>query len=181
MASNRLTVELAIHVATRCVMPLCLALGSLAFGQVAYPEREVRVHDLPALTARSTRSPDVLATSLEMVFNDKEICCGKDSALEDSVEAADAKSLKDIAGKMQGRHSAKRWTPDHGDGGISDAGSGECRPLDLYAHGEARGADDVEFTLVRGGRSELRGERRQLQRCDRVCGPQVLTAGCALF
>ena len=104
MASNRLTVELAIHVATRCVMPLCLALGSLAFGQVAYPEREVRVHDLPALTARSTRSPDVLATSLEMVFNDKEICCGKDSALEDSVEAADAKSLKDIAGKMQGRH-----------------------------------------------------------------------------
>jgi hypothetical protein len=39
-----------------------------------------------------------------MVFKDKEVCCGKDSALEDSVEGADSKSLKDIAGKLQGRH-----------------------------------------------------------------------------
>ena len=46
----------------------------------------------------------MLATSLEIVFNEKEVCCGKDSALEDSVAAADPKSLKDIAGKLQGRH-----------------------------------------------------------------------------
>jgi hypothetical protein len=41
---------------------------------------------------------------LEIVFDDKQICCGKDSALEDSVQSSDPKSLKDIAGKLQGRH-----------------------------------------------------------------------------
>ncbi|MGA2761695.1 MAG: hypothetical protein ABSF08_15415, partial [Candidatus Cybelea sp.] len=59
---------------------------------------------MPALTARSKHASDVLATSLEIVFRDKEICCGKNSALADSVEAADPKSLKDIAGRLQGRH-----------------------------------------------------------------------------
>jgi hypothetical protein len=84
----------------------CLAAGCIANGQVAYhnPEQELRIHDLSSLTVRSTHSHDVLATSLEIVFNDKDICCGKDSALEDSVEAADPKSLKDIAGKLQGMH-----------------------------------------------------------------------------
>ena len=73
-------------------------------GQMSYPEQEVRVQGLPAVTARSSRSSDVLAASLEMVFDDKEICCGKNSALEDSVQSPDPKSLKDIAGKLQGRH-----------------------------------------------------------------------------
>jgi len=41
---------------------------------------------------------------LEIVFNDKEVCCGKNSALEDSVQSSDPKSLKDIASKLQGRH-----------------------------------------------------------------------------
>jgi hypothetical protein len=39
---------------------------------------------------------DVLAEALGIVFNDKEVCCGKNSALEDSVQTADAKSLKDM-------------------------------------------------------------------------------------
>jgi hypothetical protein len=87
------------------VLAWCLALCCLAYGQqVAYPEQEVRVNDLPALTARSPHSADVLATSLEILFNDKEVCCGKNSALEDSIESADPKSLKDIASKLQGRH-----------------------------------------------------------------------------
>ncbi|MFZ0277514.1 MAG: hypothetical protein WA254_12135 [Candidatus Sulfotelmatobacter sp.] len=72
--------------------------------QVAYPEQEIRVNDLPSLTARSPHAADVLATSLEILFNDKEVCCGKNSALEDSIETADPKSLKDISAKLQGRH-----------------------------------------------------------------------------
>jgi hypothetical protein len=80
------------------------SLTTLAHGQVAYPEEEARVRDLPALTARTAHASDVLTTSLEMLFNDREVCCGKDSALEDSVESADPKSLKDIASKLQGRH-----------------------------------------------------------------------------
>jgi hypothetical protein len=88
----------------RCIVTACLAACCLANAQVAYPEQELRVNDLPSLTARSTHSSDVLATSVEIVFNDKNICCGKNSALEDGVASADPKSLKDIAGKLQGRH-----------------------------------------------------------------------------
>jgi hypothetical protein len=86
------------------VMASCLALSYFAPAQVAYPEQEIRVRDLPSLTARSTHAPDALATSLEIIFNKKEVCCGKDSALEDSVQSSDPKSLKDIANKLQGRH-----------------------------------------------------------------------------
>ena len=46
----------------------------------------------------------MLVASLEIVFHDKEVCCGKDSALEDSVQSSNPKSLKDIANKLQGRH-----------------------------------------------------------------------------
>jgi hypothetical protein len=81
-----------------------LALSRFASGQVAYPEQEVRIHDLPSLTARSTRRLDTLVASLEIIFNNKEICCGKDSALEDSVQSSDPRSLKEIASKLQGRH-----------------------------------------------------------------------------
>jgi hypothetical protein len=81
-----------------------LALSCLASGQVAYPEQEIRIHDLPSLTAGSTHRLDALVTSLEIIFNNKEICCGKNSALEDSVQSSDPKSLKDIGSKLQGRH-----------------------------------------------------------------------------
>ncbi|MGA2375087.1 MAG: hypothetical protein ABSF72_06175 [Candidatus Sulfotelmatobacter sp.] len=104
MASYR-RMRSAFCLLAESVPALCLALCCLAYGQqVAYPEQEIRVNDLPALTARSPHAADVLATSLEILFNDKAVCCGKNSALEDSIESADPKSLKDIANKLQGRH-----------------------------------------------------------------------------
>jgi hypothetical protein len=87
-----------------CLVALCLSFCYFAPAQVAYPEQEIRVSDLPALTAQSRHASDVLATSLQIIFNDKEICCGKNSALEDSVQSANPKSLRDIAAKLQGRH-----------------------------------------------------------------------------
>jgi len=81
----------------------CL-VSDYASGQVQYPEQEIRVHDLPRPTARSPQSSDVLRASLEIVFHNKEICCGKDSALDDALQYADPQSLKDIADKLQGRH-----------------------------------------------------------------------------
>lgn len=104
MASYMPRVGSAFLFPARCILASCLAVCCFAYGQFAYPEKEVRVHDLPSQTARSTHSSDVLAASLEMVFNDKEVCCGKNSALEGSVQSSDPKSLKDIAGKLQGRH-----------------------------------------------------------------------------
>jgi hypothetical protein len=82
----------------------CLAACACAQGQVLYQDQEIEVRELPSLMARSPHSADVLLTSLDTIFHDREICCGKDSALEDSAGAADPKSLKDVASKLQGRH-----------------------------------------------------------------------------
>jgi hypothetical protein len=83
---------------------LCLAVSCFVHGQIYYPNTEVRVSDLPSLTAKSKDASDVLAASLEIIFRDKELCCGKDSALEDDVQRADPKSLKDVRARLQGRH-----------------------------------------------------------------------------
>jgi hypothetical protein len=81
----------------------CLAASS-AYAQQMYTDLEVHVSGLPELMAKSHDPSDVLPTSLDTILHDRIICCGKDSALEDSVERADPLSLKNIASKLQGRH-----------------------------------------------------------------------------
>jgi len=84
------------------------AIGSFfatcCVAQVYYLDHEVRISDLPSLTAKSRNASDVVAASVEIIFRDKKVCCGRDSALEDNVQAADPKSLQDVARKLQGRH-----------------------------------------------------------------------------
>lgn len=99
----------AFRISARCdapsfVVALCLALGRFAYGQSYYSNHEVRVDGLPSLMARTHDPSDVLLTSLDTIFHDREICCGKDSALEDRALRADPKSLKDTATRLQGRH-----------------------------------------------------------------------------
>lgn len=81
----------------------CLILCSPSYGQY-YPDQSLGVHNLPSLTSRTHDPTDVLLTSLDTILHDRELCCGKDSALVDSAQAADPKSLKEIAGKLDGRH-----------------------------------------------------------------------------
>jgi hypothetical protein len=81
-----------------------IVLDNLAHAQFSYQEQEAEVHNLPSLTARSHDSSDVLITSLDTIFHDKEVCCGRDSALEDAAQKPDPKSLRDIAAKLEGRH-----------------------------------------------------------------------------
>ena len=45
----------------------------------------------------------VLATALETILPDRDVCCGKDSGLEDAVLSAPS-SLKELSAKLQGRH-----------------------------------------------------------------------------
>jgi hypothetical protein len=81
-------------------------LASCCFsnGQVLNQDQQVEVHNLPSLMAKSKDPTEVLLTSLDTVIHDREICCGRDSALADSVEAADPDSLKDVASKLDGKH-----------------------------------------------------------------------------
>jgi hypothetical protein len=71
---------------------------------VFHPNQELRVNPLRSLTARSHDPVDVLLTSLDTVFNDRTICCGRESALEDRADSAHELSLKEIAAAVQGRH-----------------------------------------------------------------------------
>jgi len=61
-----------------------------------HPNQEVRVANLPSLTAPSTNSSAVLVTALEIALHDKAVCCGKVSALEDAV-LAEPQSLKEVS------------------------------------------------------------------------------------
>ncbi len=82
----------------------CLTSSELSHGQVLYQDQEIQVHNLPSLKARSHDPSDVLLTSLDTILHNRDFCCGKDSALEDSLAAADPKSLKDVASRVQGQH-----------------------------------------------------------------------------
>ncbi len=87
-----------------CIVGSFLAVSCLAHGQVYNPDQEVQVSGLRVLMAQSHERSDVLLTSLDTVLHDRSLCCGKDSALEDSAERANPLSLKDVASKLQGRH-----------------------------------------------------------------------------
>jgi hypothetical protein len=89
------------------VVAACLAHGQ---GDVPgdtivwfHPNQEVRIRDLPTLTASSDKASVVLAVALETILHDNAVCCGKDSALEDEV-LSDFPSLKDLGAKVEGRH-----------------------------------------------------------------------------
>lgn len=82
----------------------CLVGCVFAMGQAIGIDQEIEVHGLPSLTPKSKEPSAVLLASLDTILHDGEICCGKDSALGDSAEAADPASLKDVAGKLDGRH-----------------------------------------------------------------------------
>ena len=88
----------------KCVVVFCFAVCCFAYGQDYYSSKEVRISDPPSLTAKSRDPSDVLTASVEIIFRDQEVCCGRNSALEDSVQQADPKSLKDVGVKLQGRH-----------------------------------------------------------------------------
>jgi hypothetical protein len=70
---------------------------------VFHPNQEVRVNNLPSLTSPSVNASAVLATAVETILRDKDVCCGKDSALEDAVLSRPP-SLKELGTKLQGRH-----------------------------------------------------------------------------
>ncbi len=81
-----------------------LTIPVLLHAQIPYKDQEIQIRNLPVLVANTSDSSDVLLTSLDTVFHDRSICCGKESALGDRAQAADPESLKDVAAKLEGRH-----------------------------------------------------------------------------
>jgi len=82
----------------------CLAGGQESPPTVYLPNQDVHIDDLPTLKAQPPDRAGVLQASVETILHDKDLCCGKDSALGDAVSAADPRSLKEVAVKLNGRH-----------------------------------------------------------------------------
>ena len=80
-----------------------LAFAQDEYTYVFHPNQEVRVANLPALTAASTDPSAVLAAALETIIRDQAVCCGKNSALEDTVQVP-SPSLQELSAKLQGKH-----------------------------------------------------------------------------
>jgi len=74
-----------------------------AYSQTYYLEHEIQVPNLPFVVSHPDDPSDVLLAMLQTEFHDQTVCCGRDSALEDSAQAAAARSLKEIATKLDGR------------------------------------------------------------------------------
>lgn len=89
------------------VLASCAAFGQDIAPTTHLPNQEIRISNLSLNPATSKSYSAVLAADLEAVFHDKDVCCGKNSTLEDVVGYAalrDHTPLKELAGKLQGRH-----------------------------------------------------------------------------
>jgi hypothetical protein len=71
---------------------------------VFHPNQEVQVRGLRVRVASSPDATGVLAAAVETILNDPELCCSKESALQDAVRSANPASLKDVGAKLDGRH-----------------------------------------------------------------------------
>ena len=95
---------------TKLCLSLLCTVSLLALAQDVPPppnrvflrDQVVAVKDLPVLKAPSEDASAVLATALETVLHDKDVCCGKYSSLGDAVLSA--ASLKELSPKLEGRH-----------------------------------------------------------------------------
>jgi len=97
------------YVSAFLILVSCLAVPGLAQDQAQdtcylfSPNAEARVTNLPSLTSPSKDTSAVIATAVEIVLRDQTLCCGKDSALGDTV-LSEPRSLKELSTKLQGRH-----------------------------------------------------------------------------
>jgi hypothetical protein len=92
----------------------CLGTEGQVYGQDRtewfHPNQQVRVANLPSLVAPSGDPSAVLVTALATALHDPAVCCGKDSALEDTA-FSEPRSLKELGAKSQGRHRLSDGLP----------------------------------------------------------------------
>jgi hypothetical protein len=92
-------------------------------------KQEIRLSDMPSLTAASEDPSAVLATALKTIVQCKNLCCPKDSAIEDVVLTG-PRTLKDLSTALQGGNF---WS-DH--------------PQAIHTQYAAQGAVDPGFILT---------------------------------
>jgi hypothetical protein len=134
------------------VTAMAIITAPLTFGQVdspsvrIIPNQEVHIANLQLHSAKSSDAQAVLVGSVETIFADAKVCCGKNSALGDAVLSADPASLQDVGGKLDGRHllddgravdvTVQYFLPDSASPGQIIAALTESQPLLMQWNGD---------------------------------------------
>jgi len=69
-----------------------------------HPNQEARVESLPPALAASKSESAVLAASVAIAIMEPDVCCGRNSVLEDQVASATGLSLRQVGEKLRGKH-----------------------------------------------------------------------------
>jgi len=96
--------------ASTLLLILIMSCGVNANGQddsnncAFHPNEEARVESLPPALAASKNESAVLAASLAIAIMEPDVCCGRNSVLEDQVASATGLSLRQVGEKLRGKH-----------------------------------------------------------------------------
>jgi len=71
---------------------------------VTNPNQEVRIASLPSITAQSKGDSSVAIAAVATAVMDSDVCCGRNSALEDRITTAPKSSLKELGERLRGKH-----------------------------------------------------------------------------
>jgi hypothetical protein len=99
-----------LHLPVSTLLLITISSCVSAFGQaegdtyVFHPNQEVRVASLPSVVAASKSESDVMVASVATAVMSPDVCCGRNSALEDQVGAAEGSSLKELGENLRGKH-----------------------------------------------------------------------------
>jgi len=90
------------------IISCCVKANSQTCGYLVQRDQKVRVAALPSTVAASTSESDVLVASVATAVMNRDICCGRRSALEDQIIVASAStgkiSLRELGEKLRGKH-----------------------------------------------------------------------------
>jgi len=78
-------------------------------GYVFHANQELRVAPLPTVVADSTSESAVLAASVATAVMERDVCCGRNSALEDQVGTK--LSLRALGERLRGKHYLDNGSP----------------------------------------------------------------------
>jgi len=104
--------QFKLHLPASTLLLILISCSVNANGQsegdtyVVRPNQEVRVASLPSVVADSTSESAVLTASVAIAAMQPDVCCGRNSALEDQMVSG--LSLKELGERLRGKHYLNR-------------------------------------------------------------------------
>lgn len=118
------------------IMSCCVNTNSQDYydSYVVHPNQKVQIASLPSAVAASTSESAVLAASVATAVMERDVCCDRNSALEDQITSAKKGSLREVGEELRGKHYLDNGSP--------------IFVADQYWPGASVNADDIVASLM---------------------------------